>query len=348
MLLKATAQVQMIQTARAMLEAEQGAGLERSGSQAQVSGGALPQLTPSLRVILRVEEDGGEERRGEERRGEERRGSPCGGQGERSDLEICGHFVQDGMATAVATTITLQGRETESSGDGAVSASTSPALIWLLLHLSNPSLSLTFSDIYPPPQWQRPARSHRPAWVSLCGLKMRRAREGEQEKGGGREGRAEHHIPKRPATTEWENGEQFHRTGGKVTRASRRDTSQPLCLFISSEAAQQREPAALVFSGSTVACDLLWRWSACHCSLQLMQQEATPPPINACSVMAATAARGSDLTAHLSCHTNSGRSSTLMAANMLQGSSLRPPRRVAVTKKLYISPDRKLLSCTNR
>lgn len=33
-----------------------------------------------------------------------------------------------------------------------------------------PLLFLTFSDIYPPPQWQRPARSHRPAWVSLCGL----------------------------------------------------------------------------------------------------------------------------------------------------------------------------------
>lgn len=33
-----------------------------------------------------------------------------------------------------------------------------------------PLLFLTFSDIYPPPQWQRPAHSHRPAWVLLCGL----------------------------------------------------------------------------------------------------------------------------------------------------------------------------------
>lgn len=57
MLLKATAQVKMIQTARAMLEADQGAGRgvglkRRAGQQAQVSGVALPQLTPSLRVIL--------------------------------------------------------------------------------------------------------------------------------------------------------------------------------------------------------------------------------------------------------------------------------------------------------
>lgn len=52
-LLKPTAQVRMIQTARAMLEADQGAGLKRRGrKQAQVSGVALPQLTPSLRVIL--------------------------------------------------------------------------------------------------------------------------------------------------------------------------------------------------------------------------------------------------------------------------------------------------------
>lgn len=32
-----------------------------------------------------------------------------------------------------------------------------------------PLLFLTFSDIYPPPQWQHPAHSHQPAWVSLCG-----------------------------------------------------------------------------------------------------------------------------------------------------------------------------------
>lgn len=57
MLLKATAQVKTIQTATAMLEADRGpgrgAGLKcRGGQQAQVSGTALPQLTPSLRVIL--------------------------------------------------------------------------------------------------------------------------------------------------------------------------------------------------------------------------------------------------------------------------------------------------------
>ena len=52
----------------------------------------------------RGEERRGEERRGEERRGEERRGSPSGGQVKWSDREIWGHFVQDGMATAVATT----------------------------------------------------------------------------------------------------------------------------------------------------------------------------------------------------------------------------------------------------
>ncbi|TNN70380.1 hypothetical protein EYF80_019406 [Liparis tanakae] len=33
-----------------------------------------------------------------------------------------------------------------------------------------PLLFLTFSDIYPPPLWHRPARSHRPAWVSPRGL----------------------------------------------------------------------------------------------------------------------------------------------------------------------------------
>lgn len=56
-MLKATAQVKTIQTARAMLEADQGAGRgaglkRRDGQQAQVSVAALPQLTPSLRVIL--------------------------------------------------------------------------------------------------------------------------------------------------------------------------------------------------------------------------------------------------------------------------------------------------------
>lgn len=56
-LLKATAQVKMIHTARAMLEADQragrGVGLKcRGGQQAQVSVAALPQLPPSLRGIL--------------------------------------------------------------------------------------------------------------------------------------------------------------------------------------------------------------------------------------------------------------------------------------------------------
>lgn len=58
-LLKVTAQPKMIHTARAMSEADRGAGrgagLKRQGGQqAQVRGGALPQLTPSLRVILQV------------------------------------------------------------------------------------------------------------------------------------------------------------------------------------------------------------------------------------------------------------------------------------------------------
>ena len=35
--------------------------------------------------------------------------------------------------------------------------------------------------------------------------------------------RAEHHIPKRPEPTKWDNGQQFHRTGGKVTRGSGRE-----------------------------------------------------------------------------------------------------------------------------
>lgn len=57
MLLKVTAQVRMIQAARAILEVDQeagpGVGLNcRDGQQAQVSGTALPQLTPSLTVIL--------------------------------------------------------------------------------------------------------------------------------------------------------------------------------------------------------------------------------------------------------------------------------------------------------
>lgn len=62
MLLKATVQVKMIQTVRAMLEADQGAGQgvglkRRGGQQAQVSRVALPQLTPSLRVILLAKRD---------------------------------------------------------------------------------------------------------------------------------------------------------------------------------------------------------------------------------------------------------------------------------------------------
>ena len=60
-LLKATAQAKMIHTARAMVEAEQGArrgaGVKRrGGQQAQVSGAAGPQLTPSLRVVLQEKE----------------------------------------------------------------------------------------------------------------------------------------------------------------------------------------------------------------------------------------------------------------------------------------------------
>lgn len=55
MLLRATVQTKTIQAARAMFEAEKGAGQKaglklRGGQQAQVSGVALPQRTPSLRV----------------------------------------------------------------------------------------------------------------------------------------------------------------------------------------------------------------------------------------------------------------------------------------------------------
>lgn len=56
-----------------------------------------------------------------------------------------------------------------------------------------PLLFLTFSDIYPPPQWQHPAHSHQPAWVSLCGLVSWKSYKGRTEwkKSGGQTVRGE-------------------------------------------------------------------------------------------------------------------------------------------------------------
>lgn len=53
--------------------------------------------------------------------------------------------------------------------------SVASSLLFIVTNLAfppplQPLLSLTFSDIYPPPQWQHPAHSHQPAWVSPCGL----------------------------------------------------------------------------------------------------------------------------------------------------------------------------------
>lgn len=100
-----------------------------------------------------------------------------------------------------------------------------------------------------------------------------------------------------------------------------------------------------VLSVSSVACDLLWRRRACHCSLLLMQQEAMPPTINACPVMPATAARGSDLNTHLSPYTNSGCGPALMGSNILQGWNLWP--NLAASSSPISTQRRKKKLCIN-
>lgn len=93
-----------------------------------------------------------------------------------------------------------------------------------------PLLFLTFSDIYPPPQWQRPAHSHRPAWVSPCGLVCWMSwstSETERERRGGqtakrereRKQKAEHGVQSTSAAAVFYTSIYFHHKHNTQTHA---------------------------------------------------------------------------------------------------------------------------------